>query len=66
MSDADKTDPGLLKKAANWTKEANEAADPRADKLLDAIKSSPWTIAIAGATHVACFLLGLWAAWPRK
>ena len=66
MSNEEKTDPGLIAQAKNWTKDANTKADPVADSLLERIKSSPWSIAIIGVTHTAAFCAGLWAAWPRK
>lgn len=63
MANEDQTDPGLLAKAANWTKEANAAADPRVDSLLERIKKSDYTPLVVTLIVVAAVLVGVWMMW---
>ena len=59
MSNEDRTDPGLLEKAKNWTKDA----DAPTDRLLGRIQGSEWSAAIVALIVLAIIGAGMWAAW---
>jgi hypothetical protein len=72
-SNDESTDPGIsakAHKAALATQEAarsaNAWADPKVDSLLGHVMASKISAAILLVSHGAAFVLGMWAAWPKK